>query len=128
MHDPPRPFYVAFLQPWKRAVWEGRIIGNQLPCHVAIASFPALFPPRTLAKKKIDGKSFTSACTWGEPGNEARVQGSSDCLCIYSFLFNSLTQGQFTIGYNDFDLRPCHETTIEMYHRLNTKKFKSTKS
>ena len=35
-------------------------------------------------------------------------------------------QGQFTIGNNDFDLRPCHETTIEIFHRLNTKKVKST--
>ena len=31
-------------------------------------------------------------------------------------------QGTFTIGFNDYDLRPCHETTIEIFHKLNTKK------
>ena len=30
-------------------------------------------------------------------------------------------QGTFTIGFNDYDLRPCHETTIEIFHKLNTK-------
>ncbi len=34
-------------------------------------------------------------------------------------------QGPFTIGFNDFDLRPCHETTIEMYHKLNVKSVKT---
>jgi hypothetical protein len=36
------------------------------------------------------------------------------------------SKGQFTIGSNDFDLRPCHETTIEIYHRLNMKSVKKT--
>ena len=26
----------------------------------------------------------------------------------------------FTVGFNDHDLRPCHETTIEILHKLNT--------
>ncbi|XP_064399653.1 MIT domain-containing protein 1-like [Halichondria panicea] len=34
-------------------------------------------------------------------------------------------KGPFTIGFNDFDLRPCHETTIEMYHKLNVKSVKT---
>ncbi|CAI8046621.1 MIT domain-containing protein 1 [Geodia barretti] len=36
------------------------------------------------------------------------------------------SKGQFTIGCNDFDLRPCHETTIEIYHRLNMKSVNKT--
>lgn len=35
-------------------------------------------------------------------------------------------QGQFTIGSNDFDLRACHETTIDIFHRLNTKRLKGS--
>ena len=27
--------------------------------------------------------------------------------------------GQSAIGCYDYDLRPCHETTIEKYHKLN---------
>lgn len=34
-------------------------------------------------------------------------------------------KGPFTIGFNDFDLRPCLETTIEMYHKLNVRTTKS---
>ncbi|XP_019385023.1 PREDICTED: MIT domain-containing protein 1 [Crocodylus porosus] len=31
-------------------------------------------------------------------------------------------QGQFSIGYCDFDLRPCHETTVDIFHTNHTKK------
>ena len=28
---------------------------------------------------------------------------------------------KFAIGYCDFDLRPCHETTVDIFHRKHTK-------
>ncbi|NXD20202.1 MITD1 protein, partial [Spelaeornis formosus] len=31
-------------------------------------------------------------------------------------------QGHFSIGYSDFDLRPCHETTVDVFHTKHTKK------
>ncbi|XP_006166656.1 MIT domain-containing protein 1 [Tupaia chinensis] len=31
-------------------------------------------------------------------------------------------QGHFSIGYCDFDLRPCHETTVDIFHNRHTKK------
>ncbi|NWH47519.1 MITD1 protein, partial [Fregata magnificens] len=31
-------------------------------------------------------------------------------------------QGRFSIGYCDFDLRPCHETTVDVFHTKHTKK------
>ncbi|XP_042661883.1 MIT domain-containing protein 1 isoform X3 [Tyto alba] len=31
-------------------------------------------------------------------------------------------QGRFSIGYCDFDLRPCHETTVDIFHTKHTKK------
>ncbi|NXM24109.1 MITD1 protein, partial [Oxyruncus cristatus] len=31
-------------------------------------------------------------------------------------------QGRFCIGYSDFDLRPCHETTVDVFHTKHTKK------
>ncbi|NXT98264.1 MITD1 protein, partial [Buphagus erythrorhynchus] len=31
-------------------------------------------------------------------------------------------QGRFSIGYCDFDLRPCHETTVDVFHTKYTKK------
>ncbi|KAM9038819.1 MIT domain-containing protein 1 isoform X2 [Sarcophilus harrisii] len=31
-------------------------------------------------------------------------------------------QGHFTLGYCDFDLRPCHETTVDIFHTKHTKK------
>uniref|UniRef100_A0A8C5XAF9 Microtubule interacting and trafficking domain containing 1 n=1 Tax=Malurus cyaneus samueli TaxID=2593467 RepID=A0A8C5XAF9_9PASS len=31
-------------------------------------------------------------------------------------------QGHFSIGYCDFDLRPCHETTVDVFHTKHTKK------
>ncbi|XP_057237469.1 MIT domain-containing protein 1 isoform X3 [Malurus melanocephalus] len=31
-------------------------------------------------------------------------------------------QGHFSIGYCDFDLRPCHETTVDFFHTKHTKK------
>ncbi|NXA67447.1 MITD1 protein, partial [Mohoua ochrocephala] len=31
-------------------------------------------------------------------------------------------QGHFSIGYCDFDLRPCHETTVDIFHTKHTKK------
>lgn len=33
-------------------------------------------------------------------------------------------KGQFCIGFNDYNLRSCHETTVEIYHKLNAKKLK----
>ncbi|NXV72082.1 MITD1 protein, partial [Atlantisia rogersi] len=30
-------------------------------------------------------------------------------------------QGRFSIGYCDFDLRPCHETTVDVFHTKHTK-------
>ncbi|NXW88526.1 MITD1 protein, partial [Alopecoenas beccarii] len=30
--------------------------------------------------------------------------------------------GRFSIGYCDFDLRPCHETTVDVFHTKHTKK------
>jgi hypothetical protein len=33
-------------------------------------------------------------------------------------------QGQFSIGFHDYDLRECYQTTIEIFHVLNTQKFK----
>ncbi|NXM86273.1 MITD1 protein, partial [Oenanthe oenanthe] len=30
-------------------------------------------------------------------------------------------QGRFSIGYYDFDLRPCHETTVDVFHTKHTK-------
>ncbi|XP_053444344.1 MIT domain-containing protein 1 [Nycticebus coucang] len=32
------------------------------------------------------------------------------------------TQGRFSLGYFDFDLRPCHETTVDIFHNRHTKK------
>ncbi|XP_032811499.1 MIT domain-containing protein 1 isoform X2 [Petromyzon marinus] len=29
--------------------------------------------------------------------------------------------GRFSIGYADYDLRPCHETTVDIFHRKHTK-------
>ncbi|XP_051662786.1 MIT domain-containing protein 1 isoform X4 [Manacus candei] len=34
-------------------------------------------------------------------------------------------QGRFSIGYCDFDLRPCHETTVDVFHTKHTKKIYS---
>ncbi|KAF4799978.1 MIT domain-containing protein 1 [Turdus rufiventris] len=31
-------------------------------------------------------------------------------------------QGHFSLGYCDFDLRPCHETTVDVFHTKHTKK------
>ncbi|NXB81901.1 MITD1 protein, partial [Donacobius atricapilla] len=31
-------------------------------------------------------------------------------------------QGRFSIGCCDFDLRPCHETTVDVFHTKHTKK------
>ncbi|XP_046296282.1 MIT domain-containing protein 1 isoform X4 [Marmota monax] len=31
-------------------------------------------------------------------------------------------QGRFPLGYHDFDLRPCHETTVDIFHNKHTKK------
>nr|XP_006001431.1 PREDICTED: MIT domain-containing protein 1 [Latimeria chalumnae] len=31
-------------------------------------------------------------------------------------------QGRFSIGYCDFDLRQCHETTVDIFHVNHTKK------
>ncbi|XP_023614742.1 MIT domain-containing protein 1 isoform X1 [Myotis lucifugus] len=31
-------------------------------------------------------------------------------------------QGRFSLGYCDFDLRPCHETTVDIFHNRHTKK------
>ncbi|XP_072470749.1 MIT domain-containing protein 1 isoform X2 [Notamacropus eugenii] len=31
-------------------------------------------------------------------------------------------QGRFALGYCDFDLRPCHETTVDIFHTKHTKK------
>ncbi|XP_067890006.1 MIT domain-containing protein 1 isoform X2 [Heterodontus francisci] len=31
------------------------------------------------------------------------------------------TQGRFSIGYCDFDLRQCHETTVDIFHINHTK-------
>ncbi|XP_041055025.1 MIT domain-containing protein 1 isoform X2 [Carcharodon carcharias] len=31
------------------------------------------------------------------------------------------TQGRFSIGYCDFDLRQCHETTVDVFHIKHTK-------
>ncbi|XP_044526363.1 MIT domain-containing protein 1 isoform X2 [Gracilinanus agilis] len=31
-------------------------------------------------------------------------------------------QGRFALGYCDFDLRPCHETTVDIFHTRHTKK------
>ncbi|XP_027712422.1 MIT domain-containing protein 1 isoform X1 [Vombatus ursinus] len=31
-------------------------------------------------------------------------------------------QGRFTLGYCDFDLRLCHETTVDIFHTRHTKK------
>ncbi|NXU65182.1 MITD1 protein, partial [Horornis vulcanius] len=31
-------------------------------------------------------------------------------------------QGRFSIGYCDFDLRPCQETTVDVFHTKHTKK------
>uniref|UniRef100_UPI00358E86B0 MIT domain-containing protein 1-like n=1 Tax=Myxine glutinosa TaxID=7769 RepID=UPI00358E86B0 len=30
-------------------------------------------------------------------------------------------QGRFSIGYWDYDLRQCHETTVDIFHRQHTK-------
>ena len=30
----------------------------------------------------------------------------------------------FTVGFNDYDLQPCHETTIEIFHKLNMQRVK----
>lgn len=29
------------------------------------------------------------------------------------------TEGKFVIGFCDFDLRKCHETTVDIFHRKN---------
>ncbi|XP_006870812.1 PREDICTED: MIT domain-containing protein 1 [Chrysochloris asiatica] len=31
-------------------------------------------------------------------------------------------KGKFSLGYCDFDLRPCHETTVDIFHTNHTKK------
>ncbi|XP_044289612.1 MIT domain-containing protein 1 isoform X2 [Varanus komodoensis] len=31
-------------------------------------------------------------------------------------------EGSFCLGYCDFDLRPCHETTVDIFHIKHTKK------
>ncbi|NXD68193.1 MITD1 protein, partial [Eolophus roseicapillus] len=31
-------------------------------------------------------------------------------------------RGRFSIGYCDYDLRPCHETTVDVFHTKHTKK------
>lgn len=31
-------------------------------------------------------------------------------------------QGRFSLGYYDLDLRPCHETTVDIFHNKHTKK------
>ncbi|XP_059531401.1 MIT domain-containing protein 1 isoform X2 [Myotis daubentonii] len=31
-------------------------------------------------------------------------------------------QGRFSLGYCDFDLRPCHETTVDIFHNRHMKK------
>ncbi|CAK6439691.1 unnamed protein product [Pipistrellus nathusii] len=31
-------------------------------------------------------------------------------------------QGRFSLGYCDLDLRPCHETTVDIFHNRHTKK------
>ncbi|XP_071601533.1 MIT domain-containing protein 1 isoform X2 [Heliangelus exortis] len=31
-------------------------------------------------------------------------------------------QGRYSIGYCDLDLRPCHETTVDIFHTKHTKK------
>lgn len=55
------------------------------------------------------------------------IKSRVNVIAALHFIYCSYRlQGQFTIGNNDFDLRPCHETTIEIFHRLNTKKVKST--
>ncbi|XP_040479502.1 MIT domain-containing protein 1 isoform X1 [Ursus americanus] len=32
-------------------------------------------------------------------------------------------QSRFSLGYCDFDLRPCHETTVDIFHNKHTKKY-----
>lgn len=31
-------------------------------------------------------------------------------------------QGRFSLGFCDFDLRPCHETTVDIFHNRHTRK------
>ncbi|XP_027464858.1 MIT domain-containing protein 1-like isoform X2 [Zalophus californianus] len=31
-------------------------------------------------------------------------------------------QSRFSLGYYDFDLRPCHETTVDIFHNKHTQK------
>ncbi|XP_060043449.1 MIT domain-containing protein 1 isoform X3 [Erinaceus europaeus] len=31
-------------------------------------------------------------------------------------------QGRYSLGYCDFDLRPCYETTVDIFHNKHTKK------
>lgn len=33
-----------------------------------------------------------------------------------------IAQGTFVIGFHDYDLRQCHETTVEIFHQLNVKR------
>jgi len=40
---------------------------------------------------------------------------------MFSFFF----KGRFSIGYCDYDLRECHETTVDVFHTKHTKKTSS---
>ncbi len=31
-------------------------------------------------------------------------------------------KGRFSVGYCDYDLRECHETTVDIFHTKHTKK------
>ena len=31
------------------------------------------------------------------------------------------TENKFSIGFCDFDLRPCHETTVDIFHRKSVR-------
>lgn len=48
------------------------------------------------------------------------------CSCMHNehmrLFFFSLFKGRFSVGYCDYDLRACHETTVDVFHTKHTKK------
>lgn len=51
--------------------------------------------------------------------NTHRVESTCGVLIVRNV--RSASQGRFSIGYCDYDLRQCHETTVDIFHTKHTK-------
>ena len=94
-----------------------------------------------------EGCSFVYVC-WGMGGLSFRVDGTNfvNIVRLHAHVFHvhiyppshrfdngwvikigrgldiyKPTENKFSIGFCDFDLRPCHETTVDIFHRKSVR-------